>query len=77
MRKRSYKGIKVVLRKKRLLKTANIRQMRAFSKWPKMATIQRLDPLQDAQFWSKKQCLKHAKNVSKNTLKLFYGTNGS
>ena len=28
--------------------------------------------------WVKKQnCLKHAKNVSTNTLKLFYGKNGS
>ena len=34
--------IAVVLCKKRLQKTANIRKMRAFWKWPKMATKQRL-----------------------------------
>ena len=34
--------IAVVLCKKRLLKTANIRKMRTFWKWPKMATKQRL-----------------------------------
>ena len=40
--KRFYKHIRVVLCKKRLQKTANIRKMRAFWKWPKMATMQRL-----------------------------------
>ena len=40
--KRFYKHIKVVLCKKELEKTANIRKMRAFWKWPKMATMQRL-----------------------------------
>ena len=40
--KRFYKHIKVVLCKKRLQKTANIRKMRAFWKLPKMATMQRL-----------------------------------
>ena len=42
MQKRFYKHIKVVLCKKRLQKTANIRKMRAFRKRPKMATMQRL-----------------------------------
>ena len=37
-----YKHIKIVLCKKRLEKTANIRKMRALLKWPKMATMQRL-----------------------------------
>ena len=40
--KRFYKHIQVVLCKKRLKKTANIRKLRAFWKWPKMATMQRL-----------------------------------
>ena len=41
--KRFYKHIKVVLcKKKRLQKTANIRKMRSFWKWPKMATMQSL-----------------------------------
>ena len=41
-KKRFYKYIKVVLSKNRLQKTAYIRKMRAFWKWPKMATMQRL-----------------------------------
>ena len=40
--KRLNKHIRVVLCEKRLEKTAHIRKMRAFSKWPKMATMQRL-----------------------------------
>ena len=40
--KRFYKHFQVVLCKKPLQKTANIRKMRAFWKWPKMATMQRL-----------------------------------
>ena len=40
--KRFWKHHKVVLCKKRLQKTANIRKMRAFWKWAKMATMQRL-----------------------------------
>ena len=40
--KRFYKHFEVVLCKKPLQKTANIRKMRAFWKWPKMATMQRL-----------------------------------
>ena len=40
--KRLYKHIQVVVCKKRLQKTENIRKMRAFWKWPKMATMQRL-----------------------------------
>ena len=40
--KRFYKHIQVVVRKKRLEKTANIRKMRAYWKSPKMATMERL-----------------------------------
>ena len=40
--KHLYNYIRVVLCKKWLKKTANIRKMRAFWKWPKMATMQRL-----------------------------------
>ena len=57
--------IAVVLCKKRLQKTVNIREMRAFRKLPKMATKQRLQTLQNRHFMSKiKYALKHAKNVS-------------
>ena len=45
--------IAVVLCKKRLEKTANIGKMRAFWKWPKMATKQRLQTLQNRHFASK------------------------
>ena len=37
-----YKHFRVILCKKRLQKTANIPKMRAFWKWPKMATMQRV-----------------------------------
>ena len=40
--KRLYKHTRVVLCKKGLEKTANIRKMRAFWKWPKIATMQSL-----------------------------------
>ena len=33
--------------------------------------------MQNTHFGSKKNCLKHAKNVSTNTFKLFYAKNGS
>ena len=39
--KRFYKHIRVVLCKKRLEKTANIRKMRAFPKGPKTATLKK------------------------------------
>ena len=39
--------------KKNLEKTANIRKMRAFRKWPNMTTMQRLKPMQNTQFRSK------------------------
>ena len=57
--------IPVVLCKKRLEKTANIRKMRAFWKWPKMATKQNLYPLKNRHLGSKiKNAKKHAENVS-------------
>ena len=57
--------IAVVLCKKPLQKTANIGKMRAFWKWPKMATKQRLYTLQNRHFGSKiKNAYEHAKNVS-------------
>ena len=46
--------------------------MTAFRKWPKLATIQRLQPLQNGHFRSKiKNAQKHAKNDSTPTLDLF------
>ena len=51
--KRLYKHIRVALCKKRLQQTANIRKMRAFSKWPKMATMPSSKPMQNTQFGSK------------------------
>ena len=45
--------IAVVLCKKQLQKTANIRRKRAFQKWPKMDTMQRLQPMQNTQLGSK------------------------
>ena len=56
--------IAVVLCKKQPEKAANIRKMRAFSILPKMATKQRLQPLQNPDSGSKiKNAKKHAKNV--------------
>ena len=40
--KRFYDHTRVVVCKKPLLKTPTIRKMRAFGKWPKLATTQRL-----------------------------------
>ena len=40
--KRFYNTLQLFYAKKRLQKTANIRKMEAFWKWPKMATMQRL-----------------------------------
>ena len=76
--KRLYKQIRIVLWKKRLQKAANIWEMRPFWKLAKMATMQRLQPLQSGQFGSK---IKYAKNMIKklstSTLDLFYAKNGS
>ena len=59
-------------------KTANIGKMKAFWNLPKMATMQRLYAHAKYSVWIKKQnCLKYARNVSTNHLKLFYGKNGS
>ena len=62
MLKTFLQGIAVVLCKKRLQKTANIRKMRPFLKLAKMATKQRLEPFQNGHFGSKIQnAKKHAK----------------
>ena len=45
--------IAVVLCKKRLQKPANIGKMRSFQKWPKMASKQRLQTLENRHFGSK------------------------
>ena len=64
-----YKNIKVVLCKKPLEKTPNIREVRQVLK---SAILQRLQPnqrlqtLQNGQFWSK---IKNAKNMRKTVLK--------
>ena len=57
--------IGVFVCKKPLRKTPNIRKMRAFSKWPKVATTQRLQPFYNGQFGSK---IKNAKKVRKTIL---------
>ena len=56
--------IGVVLCKKRLDKTANIRKIRPFLKLPKMANKQRLKPLQNRHFRSKIKNGKKGKTVS-------------
>ena len=61
--KRFYEHIRVVLFKKPLIKTPNIRQMRAFLK---SAILQRLQTLQNGQFGSK---IKMAKNMRKTILR--------
>ena len=54
-------------------------QKKHFEKWPKMAAMQRLYIAHAKYFvWVKKlNCLKHAKNVSTNTLKFFSAKKGS
>ena len=51
--KRRYTDTRVVVCKTRLQKRANNRKMTAFRKWPKLATMQRLQPTQKGQFGSK------------------------
>ena len=71
-----YKHIRVVLCKKWLQKTANIWEMGAFWKWPKMGTLQRLQPMQNNHFGSKiKNAKKGAKNDSTTTLELLCSKN--
>ena len=67
VRKRLYDHIRVVVCKKPLQKSLNIRKMRAFWNWPKLATIQRLLPLQNGQFGSK---IKNAKNLRKTIVRI-------
>ena len=59
-----YKSFRVVLCKKPLQKTLNIREMRPFSK---SAIMQRLSPLQNPHFGSK---IKIQKNMSKSILQI-------
>ena len=46
-------NIKNLVCKKPLQKTPNSRKMRAISKWPKLATMYGLQPMQNSQFGSK------------------------
>ena len=57
-----------VLCKKPTWKTANIREVRGFWKWAKMATRERLWPWQNGQFGLKN---KIAKNMRKSTVECF------
>ena len=61
-----YKSFTVILCKKQLQKTPNIREMRAF--W-KSAIMQRLYPMQNPHFGSK---IKIPKNMSKSILQIIY-----
>ena len=61
-----YKSFRVVLCKKPLRKTPNIREMRAF--W-KSVIMQRLQPMQNPHFGSK---IKIPKNMSKSILQIIY-----
>ena len=66
--RRFYKHITVVLCKKRLEKTANIRKMRAIWKWPQYKGYSPCKIL----CLKKWNYLRHAKNVSTSTLQVFY-----
>ena len=67
--KRLYKHIRLVLCKQRLQKAANIWEMRLLWKLAKMATMQRLYPLQSGQFGSK---IKIAKSMRKTPVEENY-----
>ena len=67
--KRLYKPIRLVLCKQPLKKAANIWEMTPFLKLAKMATMQRLQPLQSGQFGSK---IKIAKNMQKAAVEAHY-----
>ena len=67
--KRLYKHIRLFLCKKRLQKAANIWEMRPFWKLAKMATMQRLYPLQSGQFGSK---IKIPKSMRKTAVEAHY-----
>ena len=60
--KRFCDHIKAVVCEKSPKKTSNIRKMRAFSKWPRLALTPRLQPLQNGQFGSK---IKNLRKVRK------------
>ena len=69
--------IKVVVCKKALPKTPNILKIKAFSKWPKLATTQRLYPSQNGKSGSNYKCQKGAENNCTTTLKLLCAKNRS
>ena len=60
MREKAVKARYTCIMKKPLQKTANIRKITPFWKLAKVATMQRLQPLQNGQFGSK---IKNAKNM--------------
>ena len=62
--KRLYDHIKVVVYKKPLQKTPNIRKMTGFWKWPKLATMH--GPMENGQFGSN---VKNAKKVRKTIVR--------
>ena len=73
-----YKHIRVVLCKKRLQKTANIRKMRGFLIKAKNGHNAKAIAHAKYSVWvKKKNSFKHTKHVSTNTLELFYAKNGS
>ena len=67
--KRLYKHIRLLLRKKRLQKAANIWEMGPFRKLAKMATMQGLYPLLNGQFGSK---IKIAESMRKTAVDAHY-----
>ena len=60
--------------KTRFEKTPNNKKITRFRNVTKLATLQRLQPLQNGQFGAK---IKNAKNDCKTILELFYAKNGS
>ena len=67
--KRCQKGLQrhlaILLCKKWLQKTPNVREKTSFRKWPQLPTMQRLQAFQNGQFGSK---IKIAKNMPKTSL---------
>ena len=64
--KQLYDRIKVVVCKKPLQETPNIRKMKPFWTWPKLGKMHGLLSMQSAQFGSK---IKNAKKVRKTILR--------
>ena len=77
-KKRLYQYIRVVWFKKRFQKSINIRKMRAFWEWPKMATMKKgYSPCKMVSLSQKLKCQKGAKNDCTSTLELFGAKTGS